>query len=174
MSSTSHPATALLQPLLRERHQHDRGAASRVRESGSLLAWLRFGCAIFLAGLLPMAWAQDLPSVPVDPRGPIAGWVGKTLVNDQGVQAVDFKYVPPNGTSWEPQWIWIATAENGGKVPVAAHFRKVLTLPAGALITSAWFHAVPLTLVTTSSFGPIGHIAGFITRLIWLRISMPG
>jgi hypothetical protein len=103
----------------------------------SRLAFAVGGC-VFIAGLLPLAGAQDSSAVPVDPRGPIAGWVGKTLVNDQGVQAVDFKFTPPIEAAWDPQWIWVATAEPGGKVPTAAHFRKELTLPAGALITSAY------------------------------------
>jgi len=85
-----------------------------------------------------MALAQKPSSELGDPRGPIAAWAGKTLVNDQGVQAVNFKYTLPDGTPWEPQWIWVATTQNAGKVPLGAHFRKELTLPASAHVTSAY------------------------------------
>ena len=48
---------------------------------------------------------------PVNQRGPVSVWVGKTLVNAEGVQAVNYKYVPPGGATWQPQWIWVSGAQ---------------------------------------------------------------
>jgi hypothetical protein len=98
---------------------------------------LLFACAIVFAGGHSLGFAQAISSEPVDPRGPVFGWVGKTLVNSEGVQAIDDKYVPPAGERWQPQWIWFSGAENSGKVPFAVHFRKEFVLPAGAHIASA-------------------------------------
>ncbi len=90
-------------------------------------------CCILCTLCPPRAKAQAPHSV--DPRGPVAGWVGKTLVNAEGVQAVNYTYGPPsNGTAWQPQWIWVGGA---GKVPMATHFRKDFTLPADAKVSGA-------------------------------------
>lgn len=138
MSSISQSITTLLQRQSRNRRQHCASEARRPWESSSPFVWLRFACAISFAGLLSMASAQVSSSEPIDPRGPVSDWVGKTLVNAEGVQAVNYKYVPPGGATWQPQWIWVSGAQNSGKVPFAAHFRKELTLPAEAHIASAF------------------------------------
>ena len=80
---------------------------------------------------LASAQAQD----PVDPRGPVAGWLGKTLVDAEGVQAVNYTYAPPsNSAPWQPQWIWVGGMRG---VPVSTHFRKDFSLPAGDDIANA-------------------------------------
>jgi hypothetical protein len=71
----------------------------------------------------------------IDPRGPVAGWVGKTLVDAEGVQAVNYVYAPPaNSAPWQPQWIWVGGT---AKAAMATHFRKDFTLPSDARISSA-------------------------------------
>ena len=138
MSSISQPTTTLLQRQSRNPLQHRASQARRPWESSSPFACLRFACAISFAGLLSMASAQVSSSQPVDPRGPIAPWVGRTLVNAEGVQAVNYKFVPPAAAPWQPQWIWVSGAQNSGKVPIGAHFRKEFTLPTGVHIASAY------------------------------------
>ena len=58
---------------------------------GALLEWcqhhLGFKPENALVGLLSMASAQVSSSEPIDPRGPVSDWVGKTLVNAEGVQS---------------------------------------------------------------------------------------
>jgi len=112
-------------------------AMRRAREFGSSYTRLRICLAVFSVALLPVAWVQAPSQELVDPRGPVAGWVGKTLVNDQGVQAVDYRFALSDEAPWEPQWIWVAGAQGEGKAPLAAHFRRDFVLPAGAQVTSA-------------------------------------
>ena len=92
---------------------------------------------IFTAAFLPAALAQTPLADGADPRGPVAGWASKTLVNDEGVQAVGYHSVPPDTATWEPQWIWVAGAQTDGTTPPAARFRKEVTLPGNARIQSA-------------------------------------
>jgi hypothetical protein len=95
--------------------------------------------SLMIAGLMPAAEAQMSQDTP-DPRGPVAGWVGRTLVDADGVQTVGYRYTPPAEASWQPRWIWVAgspSRKEEDKVPVAAQFRKEITLPADAPLTSA-------------------------------------
>jgi hypothetical protein len=84
---------------------------------------------VLVAATLPTAFAQT-----PDPRGPIAPWADKVVVDAEGVRAPNYRFTPPaNDASWQPQWIWPANAQH----TAAAHFRKDFTLPAGAEVTSA-------------------------------------
>jgi hypothetical protein len=121
-----------------KQHAQFRNSAPLIRGFGSPTTWPLLVCAAVLAGFQLTASAQAPSSELTDPRGPVAGWEGKTLVNAQGVQAVHFNFVPPAGSQWQPQWIWAGTTKNSGKVPLAAHFRKLLTLPAAAQIAGAY------------------------------------
>ena len=107
--------------------------------SGNHVVSGSFALALLLFGLLPLAIAQTLSSTSHDLRGPVAGWEGKTQVDEQGVQAVHYSYVPPeDGAPWQPEWVWVQSSKQAGNGPRAAHFRKELVLPAGVRITSAY------------------------------------
>ena len=126
-----------LQDLAIKRHSQLWSVARRFCGYHSPITCLILVLAALFAGFSPAVSAQAPASGSIDPRGPIAGWEGKTLVNAQGVQAVHFNFEPPAESPWQPQWIWAGSAKNSGKVPFAAHFRKLLTLPAGAQIANA-------------------------------------
>ena len=138
MNSSSPLSSRQWEQQAAKRDSQFRDPARRVRGFGSATAWPFLVFAGFLAGLLTTASAQNSSSQLSDPRGPVAEWEGKTLVNAQGVQAVHLNFVPPTGSLWQPQWIWTGTTRNAGKVPVGAHFRKQLTLPSHARIASAY------------------------------------
>jgi hypothetical protein len=119
-------------PEHKRSNHHFRSKWKYTYSSLPFFCWIVFACQQPLSSAqAPVALLPDL----VDPRGPVAGWAGKTLVSAEGVEAVNYKYAPPpNGTPWQPQWIWVI---GRGTVPVAAHFRKDFTLPGDVRISSA-------------------------------------
>jgi alpha-L-rhamnosidase len=95
-------------------------------------------CSIIVLGFLQSAAGQK-PSSTNDPRGPIASWVGHTLVNDQGVQTLNYRYqLDPNDSSWNPSWIWVQNEELLKKQILAVDFRKEFTLSANNRIERAY------------------------------------
>jgi len=124
----------------RNPHQHCASEARRPWESSSSFVWLRFACAISSSGCSRMASAQVCPaSEPVDPRGPLAQWVGKTLINAEAStssQTISTCLLPRLRGSLSGS----GSRAHGtpAQVPFAAHFRRELTLPADAHIASAY------------------------------------
>ena len=95
-----------------------------------------------IAGALVLVLAQGSIRVlqaesegRVDPRGPIPS-AGEPLVNGDGVQALHSAPALPAGTGeWQPTWIW--PEASAGSTPLAAHFRRSISLAPGAEVREA-------------------------------------
>ncbi len=95
--------------------------------------------SIFPLIFMQSAIAQAPADPATDPRGPVAGWADRTLVDKEGVQAVEYHFQPsPETTPWRPAWVWVAGAEGENNQPFAAHFRRELIVPDGAAIKTAY------------------------------------
>jgi alpha-L-rhamnosidase len=92
-----------------------------------------------LALLLVSARAQQLIPSGFDTRGPVAPWVGRTLVDAQGVQAVGPVQIAPDKGPWSPQWIWVQPPSTAPAPNFfVARFRKRLMLPHMAAIPAVF------------------------------------
>ncbi len=118
-------------------HTFERRALSSA-ELGARAVLLRPAMqTMLICGVTALACISPLSAQLVDPRGPVAGWQGKTLVNAEGAQAIGFHYTPPaRSAPWEPVWIWTQPDAHPGSVPTA-HLRRTFTLPANARVLSA-------------------------------------
>jgi hypothetical protein len=95
----------------------------------SLCRRCRRPCAAFaLLVLLANGRAQSVANAMPDPRGPVAPWNGRTLVDTHGVQALGPVPIPLDAGAWSPQWIWLEQPSTA-KV-IAARFLRRFTLPA--------------------------------------------
>jgi hypothetical protein len=93
--------------------------------------------SLVIFGIGVLASTHTLGAQVADPRGPVAGWQGKTRLSAEGVQSVGFHYTPPPANApWQPVWIWTQPGVPASNVP-AAHLRKTFTLPANVKVTSA-------------------------------------
>lgn len=95
--------------------------------------------SILPLALVHSAISQVSAPPSTDPRGPVAGWAAQTLVDNEGVQAVRYRFQPSTETTpWRPAWVWVAGNEGDDNQPFAAHFRKELIVPDGAAIKTAY------------------------------------
>jgi hypothetical protein len=95
------------------------------------LSHRRAFAAVVLALAAFAARAQSVGGAEIDPRGPVAPWIGRTLVDIRGVQALGAVQQPADAGPWSPQWIWLTEPATSAPKLVAARFRRRFTLPAG-------------------------------------------